>query len=104
MATIAMTQTISRSVKPASDSALLFIVRGRDIGGRAGAALLPIGAVGDDLIEAAFGRRSIDVGLAPRIIRHVAALEIRPVPSRHAVDRLHQRLQAFGGGGISPGI
>src|ERR1700716_3711011 len=103
-AMIAMTQTISTRVNPASAFRPLVIARRRDIGCRPGPALLPVGAVGDDFIGAALRRRAVDIGLAPRIIRQVAALEIWPVPSGQAAGGLHQRQQPIGGGGIASRI
>src|SRR5712675_2029617 len=104
IAMIAMTQTISTRVNPASAFRPLVIARRRDIGRRPGPAFLPVGAVGDDFIGAALRRRTVDIGLAPGIVRQAAALEIRPVPSRQAAGGLHQRDQPVGGGGIASGI
>src|SRR5882757_11381011 len=104
IAMIAMTQTISTRVNPASAFRPLVIARRRDIGRRPGPALLPVGAVGNDFIGAALRRRAVDIGLAPRVVRQAAALEIRSVPSGQAAGGLHQRDQPVGGGGIASGI
>src|ERR1700730_4630066 len=104
IAMTAMTPTISRSVNPARPLTPSLVACGRNIGGGAGSALLSVGAVGEDLIGAAFSRRSIEVGLAPGIARHAAAFEIGTVPCRQPAGGLYQRGQSFRGGRVASGV
>src|SRR5262245_53737024 len=101
---IARVQTISRRVNPSSVFEPLVIVCRGNIGGRSGATLLAIRSVRHDCEFAALGRRPIDVGLAPRIVRYTAALEIRTVPSLHRARTLYQRVETFGGRGVPPRV
>src|SRR5579871_3571031 len=100
---MAMTAVISRRVKPAVAPAgsppcdlmsSLSACRG-DIGGGAGPALLPVGAIGDDLIGAAFSGRTIHIGFAPGVIGHRATLQVRAVPCRKTGGRLHKGNKAL---------
>src|SRR5580700_10583359 len=104
IATTAMTATISRSVNPASLLTRSLGACGRDIGGCPGSALLSIGAVGEDLIGAALAGRSIDVGLAPRVVRDAAAFQIRTIPCRQARGGLDECRKSLRRGRVSPGI
>src|SRR5215813_8873717 len=93
IAMIAMMQTISRRVNPSSVLASLLIARRGYIRCRAGPAFLPIGAIRHDFVFGSLRRRPIEIGLAPRIIRHIAALKIGTIPSAHGTCRLDEHGQ-----------
>src|SRR5215475_12664303 len=105
---MATTATISRSVNPAVNLprrlTLSLDARSGYIGGGPGSALLSVSAERNDLIGAAFSGRAIDVSLAPRIIRHGAALQIRAVPRRQSWCRLDECGQALRRGRVAARI
>src|SRR5262249_10697407 len=102
-AMMASAHTTSMSVKPPSPAPRSARPAG-DVGGRAGAAFGIVGAVGDDVIGAVLSGRTVDVGLAPRIVRHRSALEIGTVPGLDVAGRAHQRHQPFRRGRITAGV
>src|SRR5580692_6910522 len=98
MAMSASTHTISSKVKPRSESSLILgigHVVERNVGSNTAAAFLTIRSIRHDIVRSAFSGRAIQIGMAPGIVRHVAALEIRPVPCSDARRTLYQRRQAF---------
>src|ERR1700759_1663832 len=100
---IAITQTVSSSVKPSRVSRGLFIRRGRYVGRGPGAALDAVGAERGDLDWAPPARRTIAVGLAPRVVRPRPALEIGAVPRREPASRLDQCGGTFGARRVATG-
>src|SRR5437763_1866108 len=80
---IASTQRISISAKPASVPRSARAAG--NIGCRSTAAFLTVGAKRDDFKRRALARRAIDIIVAPRIVGHHAAAQIRPVPARCVV-------------------
>src|SRR5262245_35991121 len=104
IATIATTQTTSKSVNPASAPARRSVPRRGDIGGRAATSLLPVRAERSDFISTTFSWQLVDIAIAPRIIWHSATFEIGPVPCPQTSDRTDQRIEAFGARRISPSV
>src|SRR3984957_14226307 len=104
IAMIAITQTVSISVKPSCVSCGLFIRRGRYVGRGPASTFDAVGAVGGDLVGAVLAGRTVDVGLAPRIVRQLAALEIRAVPCGEPAGRLDECGQAFRRRRITTGV
>src|SRR5665213_3915459 len=100
---MARTQTTSIRVKPPSPGPRS--VRPADnIGGGSCAALLPVGAIGRDVIRTVLPWRAINILLAPRVVRNHTALQIRAVPCRNRSGILHQRRQSFRRVGITAGV
>src|ERR1044072_1106491 len=90
IATMATTATTSISVKPsvAPPSALPV----RDVLCRACSTFRSIRAIGKEIVGPAFlSGRTIDVSVAPRIGRNLAALQIRAIPGRDVAGPAHQR-------------
>src|SRR3954447_19543327 len=71
-----------------------------DVGCRSTAAFLSVGAERDDLVRRALARRTIDIAMAPRIVRNHAAPQIRSVPARRVVGA-RQRGETLAGVRIS---
>src|SRR5438067_1688748 len=94
IAMIATTQTISMNVKPSSRrtrSALPAC----DVGGIAGAALLSIRPVRDEIISPVLPRQSVDVRIAPRIGGNQVALQVGSIPGHGIARPLHQGGEAL---------
>src|SRR5579871_6312698 len=100
---IASTQTISSRTSPLS--AVNASVRpALNVRRRAGAALLTIRAIRDDVIRSMLARRPVDVRMPPRIVRDRASAQVRPIPAVDAARAGRQRDKAFTGGRIASGI
>src|SRR5882757_7785116 len=84
MPMIASTQRISISAKPATPR-VRSARSADDVSCRATAALLAVRSERDDVIGSAFAGRAIDVAVAPGVVGHHAAAQIRPVPARRVV-------------------
>src|SRR5262245_49466955 len=89
IATIAITQTSSSSVKPASALPV------RDVLPSARPSFCPVGTVRENVVGPVLPRRAVDIGVAPGVGWHQAALQVRPVPGIDAAGALHQRGEAF---------
>src|SRR5277367_5320964 len=98
MAMSASTHTISSSVKPRSESLFIFgidqVFRG-NIGCNSASALLTVRAVGEDFIRRVIPRRAVQIRMVPGIVWQALALQVGPVPCRHARRSLHQRRKPF---------
>src|SRR5208283_1173332 len=94
MPTIARTQTISISVKPASSSIGRLLRRALDHG-RSRSGRVPRRAARRDLIGRVVAGNLVKVGMAPRVERHGAGSQIRAVPGVGRGRTLNQRGQAF---------
>src|SRR5205823_7090737 len=92
-AMISITAMTSIRVKPDLRSVLDI----RDVGCAAGSALMAIRAVRDNLVGGALDRGVIQVGMAPRIVRHAAAFDIGSIPNLYASRPLHQSVETLGG-------
>src|SRR5215831_21046055 len=100
---IASTQTISSRTTPSS--AVTKSARpALNVRRRAGAALLAVRAVRDDVIGAVLAWRSVDVSVPPGIIGNEARAQIRPVPGIDAAGALRQGGETFARGRIAAGI
>src|SRR5262249_22937009 len=67
-----------------------------DIGCRSGSTFLAIRTIGHDIVGAVLPRRAVLIGIAPGVVGHDRALQVRSVPRHRAARTLHQRGQAFG--------
>src|SRR3954451_6678509 len=99
---MASTQRISISAKPASPRPFSARAAG-DISRCSTAAFLTVGAKGNNLVGRALARRTIDVTVAPGIVRHNAAAQVRPVPAGRVVAA-RQRGEALVAVGIAPKV
>src|ERR1700731_3440982 len=84
MPMMASTQRISISAKPASPPPRSARAAG-NVSRCSTAAFLTVGAQGNDLIRRTLARRAIDVAVAPGIVGHDAATQIRPVPAGRVI-------------------
>src|SRR5262249_54743251 len=75
-----------------------------NVRGRAGAALLAVRAVRDDVIGAVLAWRSVDVSVPPGIIGNEARAQIRPVPGIDAAGALRQGGETFARARVAAGI
>src|SRR5215211_109644 len=94
IARMATMHTISRRVKPSSPEP----VSSRpadDIGCRSGSTFLTIRTIGHDIVSAVLPWRAILIRVAPGIVGHDRALQVRSVPGHRAARTLHQRSQPF---------
>src|SRR4029079_3974986 len=98
IATIAITHTISSSVKPSS------ALPARDVLPRTRSPFCAVRAVRKYIVGAVLPRRTVHIRVAPRIGRHHAALEVRTVPRIDAAWPRHQRGEAFRAVRIPAGI
>src|SRR5436190_247866 len=98
IATIASTQTSSSSVNPSS------ALPARNVLPSARSSFCPVRTVRHDIVGPVLPRRAIDVRVAPRIGRHLAALQVRPVPGIDGPGALHQRREAFRAVRIAAGV
>src|SRR5262249_53184035 len=99
----ASTQTISSRTTPSS--AVKKSARpALNVRRRAGAALLAVRAVRDDVIGSMLAGRSVDVGAPPRIVGNGAGPQVRAVPGIDPAGPLGQRAEAFAGRRIAAGI
>src|SRR4051794_1459570 len=109
MPMMASTQRISISAKPASlptkpAPPRAFSARAAgDISRCSTAALLTVGAEGNDVVGRPLAGRAIDVAVAPGIVGHHAAAQIWAVPARRIVAA-RQRRQPFTAVRIAPEI
>src|SRR5689334_8033969 len=71
---------------------------------RAGAALLAVRAVRDDVVRSMLAGRAVDVGAAPGVGGNLTGPQVRPVPGVDAAGPRGQRGEAFAGGRIAAGI
>src|ERR1700730_8457641 len=104
---MASTHTTSSSVKPAAgpSSALpSSALPARDVLRGACSTFCSIRTVREDVIGSILSGRAVDVRIAPRIGRHDAALEIRPVPGRDVGGLAHQRGKSLRAARIAPGV
>src|SRR5258708_28092232 len=102
MPMMASTQMISISAKPASPRPVS-AGAGGNIGCRSTAALLTVGAKRDDFVGRVLARRAIDVAVAPGIVGHYAAAQIRSIPAR-CIVAARKRGQPFTAVGIAPEV
>src|SRR5262249_50780833 len=102
-ATTASAHTISRSVKPSSQARRSARPAGDDRG-RAIAASLAGGPIGEDVVRAMLSRGTVGIGTAPGIIGHGPALEIRPAPGGEPGRALHERAEPLCGRGVASGV
>src|SRR5712672_2570628 len=98
---MATTHTTSSNVKPCSDP---LSCDASDVCCCTGPALLPIGAVGKDVIASALAGYTVDIRSAPRITGNDISLQIGTTPAGRGSGALQKRLQAFRARRISPGI
>src|SRR4051812_365139 len=98
IATIASTHTISSSVKPAS------ALPTRDVLSSARSSLCSVGAVRKNVVGPVLSRRAVHIRIAPWIGRHLAALQVGPVPRIDAAGTLYQRGETFGAVRIAAGV
>src|SRR4051794_4667319 len=101
-AMIASAHTTSRSVNPLWPARSSVRPAG-NIRRRASAALLPIRAVGNNVIRPVLSGQTVEIWMSPRVVGHDRAFEIRPIPTLDAAGTLHQRRQALGARWIAPG-
>src|SRR5271170_357560 len=104
IAMIATTHTVSSSVNPSCAPTGLVIGRGRNIGRHPGSTFDAVGTVRNDFIRTVLSGRAVQISLAPRIVRHAAALEVRSVPGGESAGRLDERGKPLRARRISPGI
>src|SRR5664279_3520216 len=100
---MARTQTTSMRVKPPSPTRRL-AGPADNIGRRSGPAFLTIGAIRHDIIGTVLSWRTVNIRLAPRVVRHNAALQVWTVPRLNRSGGLHQRVQPFPAVRITTGI
>src|SRR5215813_1619335 len=89
--------------RPTARTSKRILSPARDVFRLAGAAGPAILTVGKQVEFAVLARRAIDVGVAPRIQRHVL-LQVGSAPLGIVADVGAQRLQSFVGRGITPEI
>src|SRR5438270_3918458 len=105
---MASTHRISISAKPAAPlsrgrRAMVLARAASDVAGRSTAAFLSVGAERDDFVGRALARRTIDIAVTPRVVRHHAAAQIGAIPALR-VGRPRQRGKALGGARIPPEV
>src|SRR6266436_3354734 len=102
---MAATATISRRVNPEVRSRCRLTpsldARGGYVGRSSRSPLLSVGAVRHDFIGATLSGRSINIGLAPRIVRDGATFQIGTIPSRQSRGGLDKCSQALRRGRVS---
>src|SRR6516164_7411069 len=76
----------------------------RNVSSDSSPAFLTIGAVREDLVGRALDRRSIDIGVSPRIVGNNAALQVWTVPLLSIARPLHERNKAVAGPRIAAHI
>src|SRR5262249_56807750 len=94
MEMMATMQTISRRVKPASPRSESSRPAD-DIGARSGSTFLAIRSVGHDVVSPVLPRRTIEVGVAPRIVGNDRALQVGSVPRHRTAGALYQGYETF---------
>src|SRR5262245_35478544 len=99
-AMISITAITSISVKP--DFRLVLHIR--DVSGGAFATFTAIGPVGHDLIGRALHGRAVLIGMAPRIGRYFASLDVGAVPNLGASRPLRQGIETLRRRRVTTGV
>src|SRR5258708_4917303 len=102
-ATIARTHTISRRVNPSSPEPSS-ACPADNICRRTGSPFYPVRAVGYDVERPVLARRTVDIGMAPRIVGNGAGSQIRAIPRLDTARLVRQRGEALGRRWISSDV